>query len=163
MRTIGGPSPATHALTETPSTTTRRSSRPRMAADGSGLTAASAGAMLRLVLGAPAAVGTPPEGHPFPHAPRGGRGGGGPLAWRDGAWHERPWSDVYERVELISRGLLDLGVEPGDRISILSNSREEWTWFDYAALCTGATVVPIYQTNSPVECEYILRDAQVRL
>src|SRR5262249_48843440 len=85
------------------------------------------------------------------------------LAFRDGAWRERSWADLRERVELVARGLMALGIEPGDRVSILSSSREEWTWFDYGAQFTGATVVPIYQTNSPAECQHILRDAGVRL
>jgi long-chain acyl-CoA synthetase len=85
------------------------------------------------------------------------------LQFRDGAFREGSWSDLRERVELVARGLIDLGIEPGDRVSILSSSREEWSWFDYGAQCAGATVVPIYQTNSPAECEHILRDAGVRL
>ena len=49
----------------------------------------------------------------------------------------------------LSLGLIDLGIEKGDKVAILSNTRPEWTYFDFAALSAGATVVPIYQTNSP--------------
>ncbi len=56
------------------------------------------------------------------HAALDGRGSGAAsLAFRDGAWRERSWADLRERVELVARGLIDLGIEPGDRVSILSS------------------------------------------
>ena len=60
-------------------------------------------------------------------------------------------------------GLVALGVEKGDRVSILGNTRPEWTYFDYAALSIGATVVPIYQTNSPEECAYVLENSDAKV
>ena len=54
---------------------------------------------------------------------------------------------------------MDLGIEKGDKVSILANTRPEWTYFDFAALSAGATVVPIYQTNSPEECQYVLENS----
>jgi long-chain acyl-CoA synthetase len=101
--------------------------------------------------------------HQFHEATSQPRTGPAALAFRDGAWRERGWDELREHVERVARGLIALGIEPGDRVSILSNTREEWTWCDYGALCAGACVVPIYQTNSPVECEFILHDAEVRL
>jgi long-chain acyl-CoA synthetase len=56
----------------------------------------------------------------------------------------------------IARGLVALGVEPGDRVSILSDTRAEWTYADAGAMCAGAVVAPIYHTNSPGECRYVL-------
>ena len=56
-----------------------------------------------------------------------------------------------------------LGVEKGDKVSILGNTRVEWTYFDFAALTTGATVVPIYQTNSAEECEYVLENSDAKV
>jgi long-chain acyl-CoA synthetase len=106
---------------------------------------------------------TPTMAHWFHAALRGRGKETAALAFRDGAWRERSWADLRERVELVSRGLMAVGIEPGDRVSILCSSREEWTWFDYGAQFAGASVVPIYQTNSPAECEHILRDAGVRL
>ncbi|HSI81262.1 MAG TPA: long-chain fatty acid--CoA ligase, partial [Solirubrobacterales bacterium] len=52
-----------------------------------------------------------------------------------------------------------LGIEKGDKVSILANTRPEWSYFDFAALTAGATVVPIYQTNSPEECQYVLENS----
>ena len=54
---------------------------------------------------------------------------------------------------------MDLGIEKGDKVALLSNTRPEWTYFDFAALSAGATVVPIYQTNSPDECQYVLENS----
>ena len=56
----------------------------------------------------------------------------------------------------IALGLIELGVEPGDRVCILANTRPEWTYADFAATSAGAVVVPIYQTNSPEECPWVI-------
>lgn len=71
-------------------------------------------------------------------------------------WETSTFNQVLSQVEQLSLGLIDLGVNPGDRVSILGNTRPEWTLFDFAVMSVGATVVPIYQTNSPEECEYVL-------
>ena len=62
----------------------------------------------------------------------------------------------------IAGGLAELGIQRGDHVAILAGTRPEWTLADFGALCAGATVVPIYQTNSPEECQYILEHAGVR-
>ncbi len=75
-------------------------------------------------------------------------------------WQDMSFTDALARVEAIGAGLIDLGVTPGDRVAILSMSRREWSMADYAILGTGATVVPIYQTNSPAECQYIIENSR---
>jgi long-chain acyl-CoA synthetase len=77
-------------------------------------------------------------------------------------WSSRTYREVGEIVERLALGLIDLGIEKGDKVSILSNTRPEWTYFDFAALTVGATVVPIYQTNSPDECQYVLENSDAR-
>ena len=62
----------------------------------------------------------------------------------------------------LSLGLMDLGIVKGDKVAILANTRPEWTYFDFAALTAGATVVPIYQTNSPEECQYVLENSDAK-
>jgi len=79
-----------------------------------------------------------------------------------GDWVERSYAEVGETVRDLSLGLMDLGIEKGDKVSILANTRPEWSYFDFAALSAGATVVPIYQTNSPEECQYILENSDAR-
>ncbi len=75
-------------------------------------------------------------------------------------WQEQTFAEVGEIASEIGRGLIDLGIEPGERVAILSNTRVEWTYADFGATQAGATVVPIYQTNSPEECEWVLSNAE---
>jgi long-chain acyl-CoA synthetase len=81
----------------------------------------------------------------------------------NGAWVRRSFTEVEETVRNLALGLADLGVVKGDKVSILANTRPEWTYFDFAALSIGATVVPIYQTNSPEECQYVLENSDAKV
>jgi long-chain acyl-CoA synthetase len=82
---------------------------------------------------------------------------------QDGAWLERSFEEVLETVRSLALGLIELGVEKGDKVSILANTRPEWTYVDFAALSVGAIVVPIYQTNSPDECQYVLENSDAKV
>jgi long-chain acyl-CoA synthetase len=79
-----------------------------------------------------------------------------------GQWVTKTYAEVGDIVRDLSLGLIDLGIEKGDKVSILANTRPEWTYFDFAALSAGATVVPIYQTNSPEECQYVLENSDAK-
>jgi long-chain acyl-CoA synthetase len=79
-----------------------------------------------------------------------------------GSWTSKTYVEVGEIVRELSLGLIALGIEKGDKVAILSNTRVEWTYFDFAALTAGATVVPIYQTNSAEECRYVLENSDAR-
>jgi long-chain acyl-CoA synthetase len=77
------------------------------------------------------------------------------------------WSDVSYRelgtaVREVALGLADLGIGPGDKVSILANTRAEWTYACFGILTAGATLVTIYQTNSPEECQYVLAHSDSR-
>jgi long-chain acyl-CoA synthetase len=78
-------------------------------------------------------------------------------------WVDRSFAEVRDLVRPLALGLVALGVEKGDRVSILGNTRPEWTYWDFAALSIGATVVPIYQTNSPDECGYVLENSDAKV
>jgi long-chain acyl-CoA synthetase len=82
---------------------------------------------------------------------------------QDGQWVDRSFAQVLEVVRSLSLGLIELGVSKGDKVSILGNTRPEWTYFDFAALSAGAVVVPIYQTNSPEECQYVLENSDAKV
>jgi long-chain acyl-CoA synthetase len=71
-------------------------------------------------------------------------------------WLEISYPNLGKGAREIAKGLIALGVQPGDRVAILSNTRAEWTLADFGAICAGAVVVPVYQTNSPEECLYVL-------
>jgi long-chain acyl-CoA synthetase len=79
------------------------------------------------------------------------------------SWVDRSFDEVLETVRSLSLGLIELGVAKGDKVSILGNTRPEWTYFDFAALSVGAVVVPIYQTNSPEECQYVLENSDAKI
>src|ERR1700737_3403555 len=72
---------------------------------------------------------------------------------QDGEWRDRSFAEVGATVAEIALGLIDLGIEPGDRVCILANTAPEWTYAGLAVSHAGAVVVPIYPTNSPKECE----------
>src|SRR5437667_9583678 len=65
---------------------------------------------------------------------------------RNGHWTSVSTDEFLLRVEELALALLALGVKPGDRIAILSENRVEWAATDYAGLCIGAVIVPIYPT-----------------
>jgi long-chain acyl-CoA synthetase len=82
---------------------------------------------------------------------------------RAGTRLEISYPELGRRATDIARGLVALGVERGDRVAVLSDTRAEWTLFDCGALLAGAAVVPIYQTSSPQECAYVLAHSGARL
>jgi long-chain acyl-CoA synthetase len=86
------------------------------------------------------------------------------VMYKDGEeWAKRSFVEVEETVRALGLGLVELGVAKGDKVSILANTRPEWTYCDFAALSVGATVVPIYQTNSPEECQYVLENSDAKV
>ena len=73
-----------------------------------------------------------------------------------GDWRRTSYAEMGTDIRALAKGLMALGVAAGDRVAILSNTRAEWTLADLAGVCAGAIIVPVYQTNSPEECEYVL-------
>lgn len=78
------------------------------------------------------------------------------------------WSPMYapEFITLVKRlaqGLINQGVQPGDRVAIMSRTRFEWTLIDWALWFTGAISVPIYETSSPGQIEWIASDSGARM
>ena len=82
---------------------------------------------------------------------------------RDGAWQDVTYAQLADIVQELALGLIDLGVQPGDRLCILANTRPEWSYVDMAATSAGAVVVPIYPTNSPEECQWVISDSQASM
>jgi len=74
---------------------------------------------------------------------------------RGGEWEERSYGQLAERARELALGLVDVGIAPGDRVCILANTRPEWTDAELAIWMVAGVVVPIYQTNSPEECEWV--------
>lgn len=78
---------------------------------------------------------------------------------QDGRWHDLSWRTVATRARNAAKGLVALGVAPGDRTSILSENRPEWVIADLASLFAGAADAPIYPTNTAEQCAYVVRDS----
>jgi long-chain acyl-CoA synthetase len=81
---------------------------------------------------------------------------------RDGTWHEWSFAELGAGVRELARGLAALGLEPGDRVALLGETRPEWTLADAAILAAGLVVVPVYHTNSPDECRYVVDHSGAR-
>lgn len=67
-----------------------------------------------------------------------------------------------DEVRALARGLIALGIKPGDAIGIMSHTRYEWTLFDFAIWSVGAIGVPIYETSSTEQAEWIISDSNIR-
>jgi long-chain acyl-CoA synthetase len=80
----------------------------------------------------------------------------------DGAWRDVSYREVGRIVDEIGRGLIALGIEPGDRVALLARTRPEWTYADFGIASAGATVVPVYPTNSPEECAWVAGNSEAR-
>jgi long-chain acyl-CoA synthetase len=77
-------------------------------------------------------------------------------------WIETSYAELGGAVSETARGLIDLGLEHGDKVSIVSHTRPEWTYANFAILSAGLVSVSIYQTNSAEECEYVLEHSESR-
>src|SRR3954453_10942804 len=83
--------------------------------------------------------------------------------YKDGDdWRDVSYAELGEIVKEVALGLIDLGIAPGDKISILAHTRPEWTHACFGILTAAGTLVTIYQTNSPEECEYVLQHSDSR-
>ena len=83
--------------------------------------------------------------------------------YRDGGdWRELSYGDAGAAIEEIALGLIDLGIEPGDRVCLLANTRVEWTLASYGISAAGAVVVPVYPTNAPSECKWVAGNSGAR-
>jgi long-chain acyl-CoA synthetase len=78
-----------------------------------------------------------------------------------GRWQDVSWAQLAKDSEEAGWGLISLGVRKGEMVSILAGTRVEWTVADLAVALCGAITVPIYQSNTPEECQFILENAGV--
>ncbi len=76
-----------------------------------------------------------------------------------GIWQEITWGRLWDDVELAAHGLISLGVEPGDRVSIHSEDRPEWVILDLATVAVRGITVGLYPTNPTPEVKYLLSDS----
>ena len=77
----------------------------------------------------------------------------------DGSWRNVSSQEFLDEVIALAKGLIAAGIKPGDAIAIMSRTRYEWPMIDFAVWYCGAVSVPIYETSSPVQIEWILQDS----
>ncbi len=77
----------------------------------------------------------------------------------DGTWQDVSCAEFKAQVIALAKGIIAAGVQPGDRVGLMSKTRYEWTLIDYAIWATGAVTVPIYETSSVEQVAWILSDS----
>lgn len=80
----------------------------------------------------------------------------------NGSWVKTSTQSYVDQMNALSRGLIELGIQPGDKIGLISNNRTEWNITDMAVQQIGAVGVPIYPTISKEDYEYIFNDAELK-
>src|SRR6266568_2068300 len=88
-----------------------------------------------------------------------------PFLWAkgDGKYHPLSWDEAADSVRLLARGLIALGIEPGDRVALVSENRPEWVIADLAIMSAGAVTVPAYVTNTVADHRHILGNSGARM
>ena len=83
-------------------------------------------------------------------------------AKQEGAYHPTTWGAAAQAVKDLSRGLRALGLEPGERIMLLSENRPEWLIADVAIMAAGGITVPAYTTNTAADNNHVLTNSGAR-
>ncbi len=78
-------------------------------------------------------------------------------------WVDISYAELGTVAREIALGLVDLGLRPGDKVSICAHTRPEWTEACFGILTAGGVLVTIYQTNSAEECQYVLAHSDSRM
>src|SRR4030095_11105066 len=74
-------------------------------------------------------------------------------------WRDVSCAQFRDEVLALAQGLVAAGISPGDRVAMMSKTRYEWTLLDYAIWAAGAVTVPIYETSSAEQVQWILGDS----
>ena len=77
-------------------------------------------------------------------------------------WQDVTAAEFVAEVAALARGIIAAGIEPGDRVGLMSRTRYEWTLIDYAIWAAGGVSVPVYETSSAEQVEWILGDSAAR-
>ncbi|WPB93751.1 AMP-dependent synthetase/ligase [Streptomyces malaysiensis] len=77
----------------------------------------------------------------------------------DDRWEDMTATAFLAEVRAAAKGLIAAGVEPGDRVGLMSRTRYEWTLLDFAIWSAGGVTVPVYETSSPEQIQWILSDS----
>jgi long-chain acyl-CoA synthetase len=78
------------------------------------------------------------------------------------SWRDVTAAQFSDEVVAVAKGLVAAGIEAGDRVALMSHTRYEWTLIDYAIWVAGAVAVPVYETSSAEQAEWILANSGAR-
>jgi len=95
---------------------------------------------------------------------RAGEQGEKPFLWakKNGAWRSISWQDAARQVAALAESLKKLGLEPGDRVMLVSENRPEWLIADLGIMAAGCVTVPTYTTNTTRDHQHILGNSGAR-
>jgi long-chain acyl-CoA synthetase len=87
-----------------------------------------------------------------------------PFLWakRDGAWQPISWTEAARQVAGLAASLKSIGLQPGDRVCLVSENRPEWLLSDLAIMAAGCVTVPTYTTNTERDHAHILGNSGAR-
>jgi len=90
--------------------------------------------------------------------------GDGPMLWakRDKAWQSISWAEAARQVRLIAENLRARGLNPGDRVLLVSENRPEWCLADLGIMAAGCVTVPAYVTNTERDHLHVLNNSGAR-
>jgi long-chain acyl-CoA synthetase len=74
-------------------------------------------------------------------------------------WRDVTAAEFYRQVIALAKGLVAAGIQPGDKIGLMSKTRYEWSLIDFATWFAGAVLVPIYETSSPTQIQWNMADS----
>src|SRR5438067_1326415 len=87
-----------------------------------------------------------------------------PFLWakRDGEWGSTSWSEAARQIAALSAGLKRIGLQPGDRVALVSENRPEWLIADLGIMAAGCVTVPTYTTNTTRDHLHVLENSGAR-
>lgn len=87
--------------------------------------------------------------------------GDAPFLWakKGGSWQSISWAETAQKVASFAQSLRDIGLEPGDRVMLVSENRPEWFIADLGIMAAGCVTVPTYTTNTERDHQHIIEDA----
>lgn len=77
-----------------------------------------------------------------------------------GIWHDISWNEYYDRAKYVGSALISLGLEKGDRVSIIGDNCPEWAIIDVGSQCAGGVAVGVYSTNAWPQVEYVIENSE---
>ena len=87
-----------------------------------------------------------------------------PALWakKDGTWISTSWAEMADQIKALAGGLIHMGLQPGERVVLLSENRPEWGIADLAIMAAGGVTVPVYITNTVQDHHHILSNSQAK-